>query len=60
MTAPADNGYGGFSSVPMFTIPNVPNGLYWILWEVDGTSVLPELDDGDNRVHSPVTPNIQC
>lgn len=55
------NAHSQFTSlfwVPISTA--VPNGLYWILWEIDQNNQVSEFNEFDNTVHSCMTLNITC
>jgi hypothetical protein len=49
----ASNGAGGqFTETRGLTVPNVPNGTYWILWQIDTGNSVNEYNESDNAVHS--------
>jgi hypothetical protein len=53
---------GGYFTFP-FKVPiptSVPNGLYWILWDVDTNGLIAEFNESDDTVHSCMTVNITC
>jgi hypothetical protein len=43
------------------TIPNnLPNGRYWIEWQIDTTNLVQETNEGDNIVHNEMAIDIGC
>jgi len=49
-----------FTETHVLNVPNVANGVYWILWKDDTTNLVSETNEFDNRVHSAVTINVTC
>jgi hypothetical protein len=54
------NRENGFTEQRNMLIPNVPNGLYWIQWEIDSNHTLTEWDETDNVVHNCQALNVRC
>ncbi len=49
-----------FTETRVLTVPNISNGVYWILWKDDTGNAVGEIPEGDNRVHSAMTINVVC
>ena len=57
----ANNPPGTYSTQTLnLTVPNVPNGIYWILWQVDTQNGTAESNEQDNAVHACKTVNVTC
>jgi hypothetical protein len=61
MTASAFSPAGGsFTETHTLTVPNVPNGIYWIIWQDDTGNTFSETNENDNSVHSAMTISVSC
>lgn len=57
----ANNPPGTYSTQTLnLTVPSVPNGTYWILWQVDTQNGTAESNEQDNAVHACKTVNVTC
>jgi hypothetical protein len=55
------SGVSYFTETNSFTVPTtVPNGLYFIQWQLDDVNSLSEYDETDNFVHSASTVLVDC
>jgi hypothetical protein len=52
---------GWFTATTVMTVPStLPNGLYWIHYEIDTGHSISEVLETDNNVHSAMTLNVSC
>jgi len=60
-TGTATNPAGSYLTQTLsMTIPNVPKGFYWILWQIDTGNSVSEYNESDNTVHSAMNVQVGC